>query len=49
MARVGEAMKAVDYVDLDSTPEGTDGTTHMLARNATHLATLLAGSPYPAG
>ena len=46
---VGEAMQAVDYKDLDSTPEKTAGTTQMLARNATHLAGLLKGSPYPAG
>ena len=46
---VGEAMQSVDYKDKAPTPEKTDATTHMLARNATHLATLLAGSPYPAG
>ena len=46
---VGEAMQAVDYKDLDATPEKTAGTTEVLARNATHLAGLLAASPYPAG
>jgi hypothetical protein len=46
---VGEAMQAVDYKDLDTTPETTAGTTEVLARNATHLAGLLARSPYPAG
>ena len=45
---VGEAMQAVDYKDVLPTPEKTDGTTHMLARNATHLASLLAASRYPA-
>jgi multimeric flavodoxin WrbA len=46
---VGEAMQAVDYQDLETTPEKTAGTTQVLARNATHLAGLLKGSPYPAG
>jgi len=46
---VGEAMQAVDYQDLDSTPEKTAGTTEVLARNAAHLARLLQASPYPAG
>lgn len=46
---VGEAMQAVDYRDLDATPEKTAGTTQMLARNATHLAGLLKASTYPAG
>jgi len=46
---VGEAMQAVDYRDLEATPETTAGTTEMLARNATHLVRLLKASPYPAG
>jgi multimeric flavodoxin WrbA len=46
---VGEAMQAVDYQDLDATPEKTASTTEMLSRNATHLARLLAKDPYPAG
>jgi multimeric flavodoxin WrbA len=46
---VGEAMQAVDYRDLDATPEKTAGTTQLLARNATHLAGLLKASNYPAG
>lgn len=46
---VGEAMQAVDYRDLGETPEKTAGTTTTLARNAAHLARLLASSPYPAG
>ncbi|MBL0746214.1 flavodoxin family protein [Nocardioides baculatus] len=45
---VGEAMQAVDYQDLDRTPEKTAGTTEVLARNATHLARLLKQSAYPA-
>ena len=44
---VGEAMQAVDYQDLDRTPEKTAGTTEVLARNATHLARLLKQSAYP--
>ncbi len=46
---VGEAMHAVDYQDLDETPEETAGTTEVLARHATHLARLLKESAYPAG
>jgi multimeric flavodoxin WrbA len=46
---VGEAMQAVDYQDLDETPEKTAGTTRVLARHATHLARLLKQSAYPAG
>ncbi len=46
---VGEAMQAVDYQDLDETPEKTAGTTEVLARHATHLARLLKESAYPAG
>ncbi|WP_322920916.1 flavodoxin family protein [Nocardioides renjunii] len=46
---VGEAMQAVDYKDMSPTPEKTAQTTQVLARNATHLARLLAESPYPAG
>ena len=44
---VGEAMQAVDYKDVSPTPEKTAGTTQVLARHATHLATLLAANPYP--
>jgi multimeric flavodoxin WrbA len=46
---VGEAMQAVDYQDLDETPEKTAGTTEVLARHATHLAGLLKSAAYPAG
>jgi multimeric flavodoxin WrbA len=44
---VGEAMQAVDFKDVSPTPEKTAGTTQTLARHATHLAGLLATSPYP--
>ncbi|WP_104182172.1 flavodoxin family protein [Arthrobacter sp. B0490] len=46
---VGEAMHKVDYQDLDSVPEKTAATTASAARNAVHLARLLADAPYPAG
>lgn len=46
---VGEAMQAVDYKDVSPTPEKTAGTTRTMALNATHLAGLLAASPYSAG
>ena len=46
---VGEAMQGVDYRDLSQTPEETAGTTTTLARNAAHLARLLASAPYPVG
>ena len=46
---VGEAMQAIDYRDLERTPEKTAGTTQLLARNATHLARLLEASNYPTG
>jgi multimeric flavodoxin WrbA len=44
---VGEAMGAVDYRDLDSTPEKVASTTRTMARNAVHVAGLLKGSAYP--
>ena len=43
----GEAMHTVDYKDLDETPEEVAQATATLARNAVHLATLLAERPYP--
>ena len=46
---VGEAMGSVDYKDLDPNPEAVTSTTASAARNAVHLARLLAGSGYPAG
>jgi multimeric flavodoxin WrbA len=45
----GEAMHGTDYLDLDETPEATAGTNATVARNAAHLARLLAASTYPAG
>ncbi|MFJ8888770.1 flavodoxin family protein [Streptomyces sp. NPDC102402] len=45
---VGEAMQGTDYQDLDETPDAVASTTEALVANATHLARLLAGSPYPA-
>jgi multimeric flavodoxin WrbA len=44
---VGEAMGAVDYRDLDETPEKTASTTKTAAANAAHLARLLKESQYP--
>ncbi|MDQ1034001.1 multimeric flavodoxin WrbA [Streptomyces sp. V3I8] len=44
---VGEAMKGVDYQDLDKTPEATSATTATLAANTAHLARTLRGAPYP--
>jgi multimeric flavodoxin WrbA len=44
----GEAMHTTDYQDLAETPEETASATATLARNAAHLANLLAESPYPA-
>ena len=43
----GEAMHTTDYQDLDATPEVTAETNAMVARNAVHLARLLATSSYP--
>jgi multimeric flavodoxin WrbA len=44
----GEAMGSVDYIDLPGTPEAVASTIATAARNAAHLARLLAASPYPA-
>ena len=43
----GQAMKDVDYQDLESTPKETASATATLAANAAHLATLLAAHKYP--
>lgn len=43
----GEAMHAVDYKDLDETPEVTAGTNAVVAANAAHLARLLKSASYP--
>ena len=43
----GEAMHAVDYQDLDTTPEATASATRAAATNAAHLARLLRTEQYP--
>jgi len=43
----GEAMKTVDYKDLDSTPDEVAATISSAAANAAHLAAGLRGSPFP--
>ena len=43
----GQAMKDVDYQDLESTPKETASATATLATNAAHLATVLAANKYP--
>ncbi len=45
---VGEAMQQLDYQDKGRSTPKTDETTGLVARNAAHLARLLAASPYPA-
>jgi multimeric flavodoxin WrbA len=45
---VGEAMQKTDYLDVGPTPDGTREATRTAVVNAVHLASLLAGSPYPA-
>ncbi len=44
---VGEAMSAVDYNDLDETPEKVASATTTAAVNAAHLARRLKESSYP--
>jgi multimeric flavodoxin WrbA len=43
----GEAMHAVDYIDLKAVPAATAAATRTLAANAAHLASTLAESHYP--
>ena len=43
----GPAMGKTDYNDLDEVPENTASTTQAAARNAVHLARLLAPAQYP--
>ncbi|ASO19100.1 multimeric flavodoxin WrbA [Actinoalloteichus hoggarensis] len=43
----GEAMKPVDYQDLDETPSAVASTNTTSARNAAHLARLLRAQGYP--
>ena len=45
---VGEAMGSVDYKDLSPKPDEVTSTTATVARNAAHLARLLAEDGYPA-
>jgi multimeric flavodoxin WrbA len=43
-----EAMgETRDYKDLEKTPDGVASTTRSVAANASHLARLLAQTPYP--
>ena len=44
---VGEAMHNVDFKDLAYRPRKVSETAAMVAANASHLAALLKGSPYP--
>ena len=44
---VGEAMKPVDYKDLDPRPEATQGTNKTVAAHCAHLARVLRANPYP--
>lgn len=44
---VGEAMGSTNFVDLDEVPEVVTKSVEMLARNAAHLARLLADDEYP--
>jgi hypothetical protein len=39
-------MGSVDYKDLDETPEQVKTTTATAAKNAAHLARVLAATPY---
>lgn len=45
--RVGEAMHATDYQDLDRTPQSVTTATATLATNTAHLARVLRGAPCP--
>ncbi|MET8774585.1 NAD(P)H-dependent oxidoreductase [Nocardia sp. NPDC050713] len=44
----GRAMETTDYTDLDEVPEPVASATAAMARNAAHLARLLADQRYPA-
>ena len=46
---VGEAMGSTDYKDLDPSPRRSRRRRRLAARNAAHLAGLLAIDGYPAG
>jgi multimeric flavodoxin WrbA len=44
---VGEAMRSVDYIELETTPKAVAQWTPMLISNAVHLARLLKREAYP--
>lgn len=44
---VGEAYGKVDFKDLDAVPDSVTEAAALVARNAAHLAGLLAEAPYP--
>jgi multimeric flavodoxin WrbA len=44
---VGEAMKSVNYADLNEVPQEVNATLEMLASNTTHLARILKAANYP--
>lgn len=45
---VGEAMQSTDFKDLPKVPDEVRQTAGIVARNAAHLARLLAADSYPA-
>ncbi len=46
---VGEAMRSVNFVDLEEVPDTVADQAKLVARHAAHLAGLLKASNYPAG
>jgi hypothetical protein len=44
---VGEAMKSVNYADLNEVTQEVNATLEMLASNTTHLARILKAANYP--
>lgn len=43
----GQAMKTVDYQDLEHTPREVSNANQLVVSNATHLARVLRDNPYP--
>lgn len=43
----GAAMKKVDYIDLEHTPQEVTAANKLVVTNATHLARVLKDNPYP--
>lgn len=43
----GQAMKTVDYIDLEHTPREVSNANQLVVMNATHLARVLRDNPYP--